>query len=315
MSHGIPARSEAPPQLPSAPPCPWAQTRHSRSAANETFGGAGVFALTLNAGANHVVTGTMTINPTGTITQNAGSTLNASAIVQAGGTVNGTLQNQTTFTYQSGSFNGRLLNQGDRRLGPQLHRRQRRRERRQHDDQSWSNVDDEWPGARQPRQFHARRRRTLNGDGPLVNNSVLTGRGTIAGGGGFANNGYVAVSGGTMTVSNSGPNSNGGQIDIPGGQQLQLTGGSLTNTGAINLAGGTVGGTATLNNTTGIISGHGTIASPLTNAGLLAVDGGILSVNSAFSNSGEIYLAGGVATLERQRHDYQRRPACAATAW
>src|SRR5262249_53775146 len=130
-----------------------------------------------------------------------------------------------------------------------------------------------------------------------VNNSVLTGRGTFAGAGGFTNNGYLAASGGTLTLDNSGSNSNGGQIDVPAGQQLQLTGASLTNTGAISLIGGTVGGTATLNNTTGIISGHGTIASSLTNAGLLAVDSGVLNVNASFSNNGEIYLAGGVATL------------------
>ena len=130
-----------------------------------------------------------------------------------------------------------------------------------------------------------------------MNNSVLTGRGTIAGGGGFANNAYVAVSGGTMTVSNSGPNSNAGQIDVPSGQQLQLTGGSLANTArSISLAAPSAARPLSITRRA-FISGHGTIASPLTNAGLLAVDGGILSVSSAFSNSGEIYLAGGIATL------------------
>ena len=84
---------------------------------NETLGGSRAFALTLNTGGTHYVTGTLSISPTGTITQNAGSTLYAGAIIQAGGTVNGTLQNQTTFTYQSGSFNGRLLNQGAVSLG------------------------------------------------------------------------------------------------------------------------------------------------------------------------------------------------------
>src|SRR5205085_1309002 len=43
---------------------------------------------------------------------NAGSTLTYSNFTQAGGTVNGTLQNPSNFIYQSGLFNGRLLNQG-----------------------------------------------------------------------------------------------------------------------------------------------------------------------------------------------------------
>jgi hypothetical protein len=64
------------------------------------------------------VTGTLTLSPTGTLTQNAGSTLNAATFIQAGGTVNGTLQNQGSFIYQSGQFNGRLLNQGTVSLPP-----------------------------------------------------------------------------------------------------------------------------------------------------------------------------------------------------
>ena len=149
------------------------------------------------------VTGTMTISPTGTITQNAGSTLYAGAIVQAGGTVNGTLQNQTTFTYQSGLFNGRLLNQGTAILGPSF----TAGNGVENDASMTVNLGQTLTMNGQGldnRGNFTLAGGTLNGDGPLVNNSVLTGRGTIAGGGGFANNGYVAVSGGTMTLSNSG---------------------------------------------------------------------------------------------------------------
>ena len=85
---------------------------------NEGLGGTGPFNLTLNSGSTHYVTGSLTLNPTGTITQNAGSTLYAATFTQAGGTVNGTLQNQGNFIYQSGQFNGRLLNQGAVTLGP-----------------------------------------------------------------------------------------------------------------------------------------------------------------------------------------------------
>ena len=84
---------------------------------NETLGGTGAFALTLNSGSTHNVTGNLTISSLGTISQNSGSTLNATTITQAGGTVNGTLQNQGNFVYQSGLFNGRLLNQGTVSLG------------------------------------------------------------------------------------------------------------------------------------------------------------------------------------------------------
>jgi hypothetical protein len=61
---------------------------------NETLGGAGGFAITLNSGSTHYVSGSLTVSPTGTITQNAGSTLYADDFVLAGGNVNGTLTNQ-----------------------------------------------------------------------------------------------------------------------------------------------------------------------------------------------------------------------------
>jgi hypothetical protein len=79
---------------------------------DETLGGTGSFDLTLNSGATHSVAGGITLNPTGTLTQNAGSTLTYSSFTQAGGAVNGTLQNPGNFVYQSGLFNGRLVNQG-----------------------------------------------------------------------------------------------------------------------------------------------------------------------------------------------------------
>jgi hypothetical protein len=84
---------------------------------DETLGGTGAFSLTLNSGSTHEVTGTLTIATNGTLTQNADSTLNAATIIQAGGTVNGTLHNQAKFTYQSGTFNGRLWNSGMVNLG------------------------------------------------------------------------------------------------------------------------------------------------------------------------------------------------------
>jgi hypothetical protein len=84
----------------------------------EYIGGVGPFSLTLNSGSSHYVNGTVYLNPSGVLTQNSGSTLFANTFVQAGGTVNGVLQNQGYFMYESGQFNGRLLNQGSLSLGP-----------------------------------------------------------------------------------------------------------------------------------------------------------------------------------------------------
>ena len=264
---------------------------------DETLGGAGAFALTLNSGSTHAVTGALTVATNGTLTQNAGSAISYSTFTQAGGTVNGTLQNQTTFTYQSGSFNGRLVNQGTVGFGASFIVGNGI----ENDANMTINIGQtltvNGAGLDNKGGF-ALASGTVNGVGPMVNNSVLTGHGTLAGSGGFTNNGSVNVSGGTaLTLSNSGTNSNSGQIEIPAGQQLQLLGASLANPGLINLSGGTVGGTGTLNNAAGIISGHGTISTSLTNAGLLIVDGGALKLTQALANSGEIFLAGGPATM------------------
>jgi hypothetical protein len=264
---------------------------------NETLGGAGAFALTLNSGGTHQVTGTLTVSPTGTLSQNSGSTLSAQTIKQSGGTVTGTMANQSSFVYESGTFSGRLLNQGSvtlsansLTLGNGLQ-----------NDASITldlnkTINANGAGLDNQGTFSLNAG-MLGGMGPLVNNSILTGHGTIAGSGGFTNNGSVTVNGGTIILSNSGTNSNGSQVAVPAGQQMRLTGGNLANPGTIILDGGTISGTSTLNNTTGIISGHGTISSPLVNIGALVADGGILSVTSAFNNTGEVYLAGGVSNL------------------
>ena len=68
---------------------------------NETLGGSAAFALTLNSGSTHNVTGTLTISPTGTITLNDGSTLNAATIIASRRHLNGTLQNQGNFSYRA----------------------------------------------------------------------------------------------------------------------------------------------------------------------------------------------------------------------
>ena len=136
---------------------------------------------------------------------------------------------------------------------------------------------------------------TLAGNGPLTNNAIFSGYGTVGGTGGFANNGLVTVSGGSLNVTNSGANSNAGNIDLAPGLQLRLTGEDLTNTGTINLGGGTVAGTATLTNSGGgTVTGRGTISAHFANAGgTLRPQGGTINVAQPFANSGLVELTGG----------------------
>jgi hypothetical protein len=56
---------------------------------DETLGGLGTFNLQLNADSTHIVTGKLTIDSNGTLTQHSGSTLNAPNIELAGGTILG----------------------------------------------------------------------------------------------------------------------------------------------------------------------------------------------------------------------------------
>ncbi len=145
---------------------------------------------------------------------------------------------------------------------------------------------------------------TLAGSGPVVNNGLISGYGTIGGTGGFTNNAQLTVSGGNLTLAKAGANVNAGNVAVPAGLQLRLTGGTLANTGTVDLAGGGVAGTATLsNNAGGAVTGRGTISAPLANAGgTLRAVGGTMTVTNAFANSGVIRLddaaglAGGAIT-------------------
>jgi hypothetical protein len=130
---------------------------------------------------------------------------------------------------------------------------------------------------------------------PLVNNTSVTGFGTIGGTGGFTNNSLLAASGGSLTLSNSGANSNVGTINLGGGLQLRLTGGPLANSGTLNLGGGVVAGTAAFaNNTGGTLNGGGTILTPFTNTGgTVRVASDTLYIAEAFSNTGLIRIEAG----------------------
>ncbi len=256
--------------------------------------------LTLNGGivGNFALTkvGAGTLNLNGANTFTGGLTVAAGALVQNENLQSSVVTNQASFIYNGGTFPGQLVNQGAATInasftpgsglansgsvalasGITLNLAGNGM-----DNQGGLLLDNS----------------TLTATAALVNNSVVSGHGTVGGSGGFSNNGQLTVAGGALTLSNAGANANAGNVDIPSGLQLRLTGGNLANSGAINLSGGTVSGTATLNNSSGIVGGHGTISTPLTNAGTLVVDTGVLNVSSAFNSSGEVLLIGGAATL------------------
>ena len=286
---------------------------------NEGLGGTGAFTLMLNSGSTHLVTGGITLSPTGTITQNDGSTLYAATFTQAGGTVNGTLQNQGTFTYQSGLFNGRLLNQGTANPGTSF--------------TAGNGIEND--GAM---TVTAGQTLTVNGAG-LDNVGTFTLSGGIVSGGGpvlndfggtiqargtinpvLTNNGLLSVSGaltltnGTAATNNgilqgSGTivgniiNAAGGAVNVAPGNPLAFTSG-WSNAGLVALQGaGAVLNGGTIANM-GTIQGAGRIGAPVANsAGVIRASGGELDLAGSGSTndaSGLIQAATGNTVLVLQ---------------
>jgi hypothetical protein len=261
---------------------------------NETLGGVGSFGLTLNSGSTHLVTGTLIISPTGTITQNPGSTLYAPTIIQAGGTVNGTLQNQANFFYQSGQFNGRLLNQGMIFLGPSF--------------TAGNGVENDAMitlAAGQTLTVNGAGLDNLgtfllaggviSGGGPVVNNygGTLQGYGTVNPA--FTNNGVLHVDGvlrlnagantnsgivqGSGTVIGAFTNAAGGTLDLMAGDLFAISN-TWANSGLVRLAANAVLGGGNITNT-GTIQGAGTINSQISNSGVIRASGGELDLGRA----------------------------------
>ena len=87
---------------------------------NETLGGVGPFALTLNSGSSHTTTDGIYVKTNGILTVNPGYNLDTPFVDQQGGVINGTLINTGNFAYESGQFNGRLINEGQLSIVPHL---------------------------------------------------------------------------------------------------------------------------------------------------------------------------------------------------
>ena len=296
--------------------------------ANESLGGVGTFSLSLNPGSVHEVTGTLTLNPTGTLTQYAGSTLYAAIFNQAGGTVNGTIQNQGIFNYQSGLFNGRLLNQGVVNLGPTFVAQngiendtamiviagQTLTMNGQGLDNlgtfnlsggyinGTGSVLNDYGGTMYitgtiSSAFTNNGLLSLTGvtrfNGAAVNNGTLTGSGTIIGA--FSNPlGLINV---VSSIAISNLWANAGLVNVVAGGTLG--GGAITNTGTIQGA-GTI--SSTVANTTGVIRANagqlilnGTSDTNSAGAQIQAPTGGtVLYLSGLGTNGGTIALAGGI---------------------
>jgi hypothetical protein len=264
---------------------------------NETLGGVGPFSLEIGAGGAHYVTGTLTLSPTGTLTQDAGGSLCAATIMQAGGIVSGTLQNQGTFVYQSGLFNGRLLNQGTVSLGPSftagngvendasmtLTAGQTLTANGQGLDNlgnfilSGGTISGAGPGVN---EFSG----TIQGNGtinlPLANFGTLIPSGVLALNGGVTNDGLVQGNG---NLSGSFSNDVSGTVSVIAGNSLAIES-NWTNAGLVTLqaASARLGGGAI--NNTGAIQGSGNVGSAIANSGTIEPIGGTLVLSGMLLN-------------------------------
>jgi hypothetical protein len=244
--------------------------------------------------------GTVQLNTGGTFTQTGGA-LNTVTFNQAGGTVNGTLQNQGTFRYISGAFNGRLLNQGTVNFDNDFTAGDGVKNQADLNIASGRTVTLNGLGLDNDLGSTISLLGTLGGSGPLRNfGNINVTDGTVTGfAGGFANHGQVTLNAGDFTLSNLGTNTNYGDINLASGLLLNLVGASLTNNGTLNLNGGSVTGSGILNNSFGgTIQGQGTIDTNFNNSlGTLLVGAGTTDVVQASANSGVIQLASASSNL------------------
>ena len=217
----------------------------------------------LNGAGGIIKNGSGTLTLSGASTLTAPVTINSGNLAQSGTKLNDVI-NQSTFTYNSGAFSGRLTNVGTATF----------------------NAD-----------FTAG-----NGMENYTGLSLPPGRVITLNGLGLDNQGSLTLTGGTLNLSTS-PNAaniNRGTLNLSVVAPLKLNAAMLQNNGTLNLNGGTVTGTTGLltNGPGGLLGGSGAILSPFTNAGgVVAISTGTLSISQPFNNSGLIQLASFTANL------------------
>jgi hypothetical protein len=279
---------------------------------NETLGGTGPFSLEIGAGSAHYVTGSLTVSPEGTLTQDADSSLYAATITQAGGDINGQLQNQGTFIYQSGQFNAELINQGNVTLGPVFTAGGGIENDATMSLSAGENIILNGIGLDNLGNF-ALNGATLNGSGTITNDygGVFTARGTInpelinfgtltvngvlrlnnvavnfgvAQGGGSVLGTFANAAGGVIDANGASPlvfnalTGNSATVQVAAGSTLNITD-AWQNSGLVTMLGtGSLLGGASIANT-GTIQGAGSISSPIDNqTGVIRPVGGELDL-------------------------------------
>jgi hypothetical protein len=217
---------------------------------------------------------------------------------QGGGTVGtGIFENQGSFDYTGGAFNGKLQNDGVVQITGQFNAGGGVVNNTEIDVSSSNSLFGGGAGL-DNEGILGLMGGTVGGAG-TVNNGLISGFGTINGTN-FTNNGLLTESGGILTLAATGTNQNFGNINLTAGLQMRLTGSKLTNAGTVSLNGGIVAGSATLENAAGgVISGAGTISAAFLNdlGATVQVASGTLNVAQAFTNNGLVSLNGASANL------------------
>ncbi len=253
---------------------------------NETLGLAdqsiaGGFTISLDSGGTHSVSGDIAINPRGTLTRNVGSTLTyGGTFTMQGGTFNGVLENLHAFQYNSGAFNGRLINQGTVGVTGNF--------------APTNGVENDTTIT-----LSAGQTLTANGAGLDNKGTFNLSGGTLAGAGPLLSSGYFFFNAGTISATSGFTNQAGGQFIVPT-NVLGTVNGAMTNAGELQLGGlaTTLSGTGMLTNT-GVVRGDGLISKTVANnaGGEIRAESGkrLKFIGSVSPNAGRINLLGGIA--------------------
>ncbi len=222
------------------------------------------------------------------------STDRYSVFHQTGGTENGYLRNNGTFTFNAGTFNGTLENTitGTTNVNGGLTVASGVLNNGTINANFNGTLSAAGGKAIDNESTLVLNAGALGGAGAIINNATLSGFGTIGGSGGFTNNSLVAQGAGNLVINNAGTNTNTGTMNLAA-YAFQLDS-NLINSGAISLAGTTVKGTAMITNASGgIIEGYGTFLNAFTNpaGATIAPGSGVLRFNNGLSNAGYIAMS------------------------
>ena len=185
------------------------------------YSGTGTFKQT---GGTNTVTNTLTIAATpgssGTYDLSGGiltayNIVNNDTFNQSGGTINGPLQNNKTFNYSGGIFNGRLINNGVANFNADFTAGNGMEQNTDLTIPSGITIALNGQGLDNQGSITLAGG-TWGGTGPLVNNGLITGFGTITGSGGFTNTWLLKHSDGNLILANTGTNTNYGSIILAG---------------------------------------------------------------------------------------------------